>query len=78
VSLDTDLGLFKDVDLDIFLKEKGKPIISKGTTVWIVKRHPTFQGEKTVFDTGIEFREISEKDKVKVSQLVDSLIKSDS
>ena len=76
VILEKDFELFENVSLKVFLEDSENPIFCNGTIVWVVKRHPTTQAETLKYDTGIEFRDIAEEDKARISRLVESLLKS--
>jgi c-di-GMP-binding flagellar brake protein YcgR len=76
VSLEKEFKLFEDVAMEIFLGDQGEPISCKGTIVWVVKRHPTTSEEKAQYDTGVEFRDISEEDRQRVSRLVEDILKT--
>ncbi|MFC1548528.1 PilZ domain-containing protein [Candidatus Omnitrophota bacterium] len=76
VVLDKEFGRFEAVALEIFLSDGESPILCDGTTVWVVKRHPTVESEKVTYDTGIEFTEMSEQDRERVARLVEDILKS--
>ena len=76
VSLDRGFELFESVALEVYLKDQGKPISCGGTIVWVVKRHPANKWEKSSYDTGIEFVDISDEDRADVSRLVEDIIGS--
>ncbi len=75
VVLDKDFGLFGKVSLEMLPAEDEKPILCKGTIVWVVKRHGMHKTEPLKYDTGIEFLDISEEDRGRVSRLVEKIIK---
>ena len=75
--LEKGFGLFENVSLQIFLREDEKPIFCNGTVVWVVRRHPTNQSETVKYDTGIEFWNMSEEDKGRISRLVQDILNSD-
>jgi Tfp pilus assembly protein PilZ len=77
VILERDFGLFEDVSLEVFLEDGGNPIFCEGTIVWVVKRHPATQAEKVKYDTGVEFRDMADEDRVRISQLVESLLRTE-
>ena len=54
-----------------------KPISCNATIVWVVTRRPAGKHEKITYDTGIEFANISDEDRERVSQLVDEIIKTE-
>lgn len=74
VVVDRDLGLFEKVDLEIFLTDSDEPIKCGGSVVWVVKRHAKSGGELELFDTGIEFVDIKDKDVKRVEGLVQNIL----
>ncbi|MGB2601290.1 MAG: PilZ domain-containing protein [Candidatus Omnitrophota bacterium] len=76
VVLDREFKLFENVAMEIFLGEEKEPINCQGTIVWVVKRHPTTDAEKVEYDTGVEFRDISDEDIKKVTKLVEDILKA--
>ena len=76
VVLDKDLGLFEIVTLEILLGDDSDPIFCDGTVVWVVKRHPVSLTEKTKYDTGVEFRNVPENDKERITRLVENILRS--
>lgn len=76
VLLKEGLGLFKDVELEILLEDKGSPIRCNGSTVWVVKKSDIGNKVKHVYDTGIEFINIHEADKNRIGRIVDKLLSS--
>jgi len=75
VVVDRAFEIFDNVKLELHIADGSEPINCNGTIVWVVRRHPV-RGENIMeFDTGIEFADISEGDRSRVSRLVDSLLK---
>lgn len=70
VLLDENLTLHSNVGLKLYLLEE--PIECKGKIVWLVERKNDHKITK--FDIGIEFHQISEKDRETISLFVKSLI----
>lgn len=64
------LNISSQVGLELFLG--GAQIICKGRIVWVVERSGSSNVEVNVWDTGIEFREISARDR----KIVDSFVKT--
>ena len=77
VVLERNFGLFENVSLEVFLEDSGNPIFCSGTVVWVVKRHPATHEEAVKYDTGIEFKNMADEDRARVSQLVESLLKTE-
>ncbi|MFQ5953124.1 MAG: PilZ domain-containing protein [Candidatus Omnitrophota bacterium] len=76
VVLEKGFDLFEKVGLEVSLGGSDEPIHCDGSIVWVVKRHPAKKTEKLKFDTGIEFINIQENDRERVSRLVDDIIRS--
>lgn len=76
VVLEKEFKLFEDVGLEIFLGDEDTPILCKGTVVWVVKRHPASGAEAVKYDTGVEFKDMSDGDKECVSRLVRKLLRA--
>jgi hypothetical protein len=77
VAIEKGFELFDPVSLEVHLSEGEKPIACNGTIVWVVKNHPIAKREKVTYDTGIEFTDIPEEDRERVSRLVDEIIKAE-
>ncbi|MGB2661464.1 MAG: PilZ domain-containing protein [Candidatus Omnitrophota bacterium] len=77
VSIDVGFELFDTVVLEVYLTEGEEPIHCKGSIVWVVMRRPVVKTEKAKYDTGIEFIDIPENDRERVSMLVDEIIKAE-
>lgn len=74
VVLGKEIDLFKTAELEIFLTEKDPPVCCKGTIVWVIRRRVGKQPDAHEYDTGIEFTDISDMDKVRITDLVDNLL----
>lgn len=70
VIIEECLDISSQVGLELFLG--GAQIICKGRIVWVVERSGSNNVEANVWDTGIEFRKISERDR----KIVDSFVKT--
>ena len=68
------LNISSIVGFEIFLKNGG--IKGKGRVVWVVNKGNSLFGDGIVFDTGVEFIEISEEDRRVVDNFVESVISS--
>jgi Tfp pilus assembly protein PilZ len=77
VVLEKNYGLFETVGLDIFLDDTAPPITCHGTIVWVVKRHPKTGSEPEKYDTGIEFQDIKESDRERITMLVQDILDSE-
>ncbi|MGB2629675.1 MAG: PilZ domain-containing protein [Candidatus Omnitrophota bacterium] len=76
VTLDRGYDLFEKVSLEIHLGGD-EPVHCSGAIVWVVKGHPVHKWEKPMYDTGIEFVDINENDRERISRLVDELMKAE-
>lgn len=70
-----DIKLFSDVDLEIDLLDMEKNIKCKGRVVWAVKTQSAKPVKTPVYDTGIEFVDITPKDQKRIGDVVNQLIK---
>lgn len=61
------------VDLDLFLLDKEKPLKCKGQIVWINEIKPT-ENKPRLFDTGIQFIEISDSDRRQIRKFVHTVL----
>ena len=77
VAIEEEFKLFDTVSLDVYLGEDDKPVSCNATIVWVVTRRPASEHEKITYDTGIEFANISDEERERVSQLVDEIIKTE-
>lgn len=73
VILKDKLRVSTQLDLEIYLPNKEKPIRCKGEIAWAEELKPA-EKEPRLFDTGIKFLEISNSDKEDLKKLVDTLI----
>lgn len=64
------------LELEIYLPSTVSSILAKGRVVW-VKEYKIISELKPRFDAGIEFLEIQEADRHKISQYVSSVIPKD-
>lgn len=73
VILEEKLHVSTEVDLDLFLLDKEKPLKCKGKIVWVDEITPV-EIRPRLFDTGIEFTQISDFDKQEVVKFVNTLL----
>ena len=72
VILNEDLGLFQNVAIELYLKEGASDSVKcAGTVVWVVKKHGVKKEDPVLYDTGIEFADISDESRKKVSKVVE-------
>ncbi|MCK5450995.1 MAG: PilZ domain-containing protein [Candidatus Omnitrophica bacterium] len=76
VVLDSDLGLFENVFLEIFLGEDSAPIHCEGKIVWVVKKYSKGGEGAITYDTGVEFENISSEGKERISVLVGEILRA--
>jgi c-di-GMP-binding flagellar brake protein YcgR len=73
--LKKDIKLFSEVNLEIDLLDMEKNIQCKGKVIWSVKTQSKKPAKLPVFDTGVEFADISPKDQKRIADVVNQLIK---
>jgi len=72
VILYQDLGLFNGVNIEIKLDNGiSSPLKCNGTVVWVVKKRGNTQDEDVTYDTGIEFIDLKDNDKMRIQNIVD-------
>ena len=76
IIIEEKIDIFSVVDLKIYLDDK--PISSKARIVWVVERRPPLGHKASMFDTGIEFYQINEKDRNTIRKLVETIISDNS
>ncbi|MCK4912817.1 MAG: PilZ domain-containing protein [Candidatus Omnitrophica bacterium] len=69
--IEENLDISSIVGLEVFIG--GTQIICKGRIVWVVVKAGFEKSDINIWDTGIEFYEISERDKKTVKNFVDSI-----
>ena len=78
VILDEELDRFSEVELILFLEDKQPPVYCDARIVWTVKGStPTSKGALPV-DTGIEFVNLKEKDKLRIEKVVQQCLQKQS
>lgn len=75
VIIKEDLQLFRNVEVELFLKNGNPPVACKGGIVWIVKK--TGVGGHVNYDTGIEFNNLKKEDESRIALLVDEVLKKE-
>ena len=79
VIVNENLGLFQGVSLELDLEDTaGSRIACTGTVVWVVRKREAGEKPKELYDTGIEFIDIKEEDRKRISVIVDGIIKKSS
>ncbi len=72
VIIEESLDISSFVGLEVFLS--GTQIICKGRIVWVVKKVGSKKEETDIWDTGVEFYEIAERDRKVVENFVKAAI----
>ena len=72
VVIDENLSISSFVGLEVLINEAR--IICKGRIVWVVEKSGPKNSESNIWDTGIEFYEIVEKDKKIINSFVNTII----
>jgi len=72
VIIDEKIELYSEVGLELYLRRE--PICCRGRIVWVVDMANPLSKETILFDTGIEFLDLTEKDKGYIHGIVDELI----
>lgn len=70
-----NIKLFAEVDMEIDLMDTEKNIKCRGKVVWSVKTQSKKQPKVIVYDTGVEFTNISPEDQTRVTEIVNQLIR---
>lgn len=73
VILEEKLDIFTVVGLELFL-EREKPIKCRGRIKWVVEKVNPLERYPLLFDTGIEFVEISDCDREYVLKLINKIV----
>jgi hypothetical protein len=70
--LNEDLGLFRGVNVELELDSGGSANLScTGTVVWVVKKRDAKIKGTIQFDTGIEFVDIEDDEKERITKFVE-------
>ena len=72
VILEEKLSAYTNVGLELFF-EKNKPVKCKGRIIWVVEKVNPLEREAVMYDTGIQFTEISDVDRDHIKKLVSNL-----
>ena len=73
VILEEKLQVSTEVDLELFLQDKERPLKCKGKISWVEELTPVGINPR-FFDTGIEFIQINDYDKQEILKFVDMLL----
>jgi len=76
VVVEENLGLFQGVSLELDIEDTtGTRVACTGTVVWVIKKREMGEKSKEMYDTGIEFIDIKENDRKRISAIVGTIIK---
>ena len=77
VMLPKDIGMFSPVEMEIDIKSKKEHRIIKceGSIVWVVGRRQMGKDIPSSYDTGIEFVNLKEEDRLLVDRIVKECLK---
>ena len=76
VVLKEDLGLFQGVNLELELNDGGASNVScSGTVVWVIKKRVPEKVRGMCYDIGIEFVDMGEEDRRRISKIIDKYSK---
>ena len=77
VVLEENLGLFEEVELKMDLKDSNPLVECGGMVVWVVKRTNPHEPKSAAIDTGIEFANLKQTDRVRIDAIVKRLTKQE-
>lgn len=75
VMLPKEIGRFSPVEIEIDLENEQKQIKCDGTVVWVVHSGQVGKDIVDPFDTGIEFVNLKEEDKLLIDEIVKACLK---
>ncbi len=71
VALNKDIGVFNEVILEVHLKDRlHDPFICEGRVVWVIKRPEKDHLGQDIFDTGVEFINMTDDCKERINSIV--------
>lgn len=73
IILEEPLEIFSEVEMELFFGNGIGSIKCKGSAVWVVKR-TGLDKSRAVYDTGIEFLDISDVDKAKIETIINDVL----
>jgi Tfp pilus assembly protein PilZ len=75
VMLPKHVGMFSAVEMEIDIVSENKKIKCDGTVVWVVRRGELGKDRPESFDTGIEFSNLKEEDRLIIDKVVTECLK---
>lgn len=77
IMLPKDVGMFTPIEMEIDLENGQGRVNCDGTIVWVVRRGQTGKDAPDFFDTGVEFINLREEDKIRIDKIVKECIQKD-
>lgn len=62
------------VEIELFLPDGPMPISCEGKVAWSVRRSEYLKKKSSQFDTGIEFRNMTDEDKARLKRIIEELL----
>jgi len=75
VVLSKELDKFSEAELLIYLEDGQMPLDCVGRIVWVVRREFAEPNKAIEYDTGIEFLQLKDNDKLRVERIVQECLK---
>jgi Tfp pilus assembly protein PilZ len=75
VMLPKHIEMFHDVQMEIDMVSEARKINCDGTVVWVVHRQELKKNAPDSFDTGIEFKNLKQDDKLVIEKVVQECLK---
>lgn len=76
VILKKNLQMFSPVELEIDLLDLGEHIKCNGKVVWNVRRKGDTESKPLFYDIGVEFEDITKKDRNRLEKIIKNLVKT--
>ncbi len=77
VVLEKAFERFETVTLEMDIGDGGPLIFCNGLVVWVVKRHPIGKAETVKYDIGIEFSDVNEENRHRISMIVENILRAE-
>ncbi len=65
-----ELKLFSPVEIELDLLDMGEHIKCQGKVVWSIRRKESEPAKPLFYDVGVEFVNLSDKDRVRIEQVI--------
>ena len=76
VILKKEIKMFAPVEVELDLLDMAEHIRCSGKVVWVIRRKESEPAKPRHYDVGIEFLNLSEKDKQRIEQVISRLSKN--